>query len=68
MVQLYDLEADIAEQQNLALAMPEKVEELRQLLQTQVDRGRSTPGDSLTNDVAVKIDKKPKERKSKKKS
>jgi hypothetical protein len=43
--QLYDLEADPAEQTNLAVEHPELVARLGGLLRAQVDAGRSTPGD-----------------------
>jgi arylsulfatase A-like enzyme len=43
--QLYDLEADPAEQTNLAAEHPELVARLGGLLRAQVDAGRSTPGD-----------------------
>jgi arylsulfatase A-like enzyme len=43
-VQLYDLENDIGERQNLCDAFPEVVESLRSLLKTYVETGRSTPG------------------------
>lgn len=49
-VQLYDLDADPKEQNNLCKKYPEKVEELRQLLKRYVDQGRSTPGEHQKND------------------
>lgn len=43
-VQLYDLQADIGERVNLYDQHPEVVEELKALLTTYVEKGRSTPG------------------------
>ena len=56
--QLYNMETDIAEQINLANKMPEKVQELTQLIQKQVAAGRSTHGSKQSNAVAVDIFKK----------
>lgn len=53
--QLYNLNHDLSEQDNLASVMPEKVAELTALLQSQVAYGRSTPGIKQQNDVAVNI-------------
>ena len=53
--QLYNLDNDLSEQDNLASIMPEKVAELTALLQKQVANGRSTPGSKQHNDVAVNI-------------
>jgi hypothetical protein len=53
-VQLYDLANDIAETKNLAVAMPEKVAEMKALLERLITDGRSTPGAKQPNDVAVK--------------
>ncbi len=54
-VQLYDLEADPAETKNLDSEHPKVVEELTKLLQTYVDKGRSTPGKAQENNGKVKI-------------
>ncbi|PKA97285.1 arylsulfatase A-like enzyme [Flavobacteriaceae bacterium MAR_2009_75] len=48
-VQLYDLSADPEEKQNLYAQHPEKVEELKSLLVSYVDNGRSTPGKKQEN-------------------
>jgi len=54
--QLYDMEADPSEKNNLYTEMPEKVEELLAQLQEYVNLGRSTKGESQPNDVKkVKI-------------
>ena len=53
---------DLGEQSNLAAHMPEKVKDLRALLQKQVDQGRSTPGPEQANDARIVIDKRPKNR------
>ena len=54
-VQLFNLSDDIAETTNLQDKYPEKVEELTQLLQSYVDKGRSTPGEIQKNDRDVNI-------------
>ena len=57
-VQLYDLAADPAEQNNLQAQHPKEVERLTALLQQYVSRGRSTPGPAQANDVSVDLWKK----------
>jgi len=57
MIQLYDMEADLGEQNNLAAKMPEKVKELRALLENQIAQGRSTVGAAQNNDVAIDVEK-----------
>jgi arylsulfatase A-like enzyme len=59
LVQLYDMDKDLSEQNNLAAAMPEKVQAIRALLEKHVANGRSTPGAKQANDAAITIDKKP---------
>ena len=49
-LQLYDLEADIGEQYNLAAEHPEQVEALIALLTQYIQTGRSTPGVSQQNE------------------
>ncbi len=56
-MQLYDMEADIGESNNLINEHPERAERLYKALKLQVETGRSTPGIALKNDVRVKIDK-----------
>lgn len=53
-VQLYDLENDLGETRNLALQHPERVTELKALLEKLISDGRSTPGALQANDVEVK--------------
>ena len=53
-VQLYNLTDDIGETRNLADAMPEKVAEMKALLEKLITDGRSTPGTQQPNDVKVK--------------
>ncbi len=53
-IQLYDLANDIAETTNLSTTMPEKVAEMKALLEKLITDGRSTPGARQPNDVAVK--------------
>ncbi len=56
-IQLYDLEKDIEETTNVQHKYPEKVKELTDLLQSYVDRGRSTPGKNQTNENKTPIRK-----------
>jgi arylsulfatase A len=58
-VQLYDMETDPAEKVNLQSEQPDIVTRLLATLVDQVDRGRSTPGPDLSNDVPVDIWKGP---------
>jgi arylsulfatase A-like enzyme len=51
--QLYNLEADLGEQNNLYAQQPERVAEMTALLERLVTNGRSTPGPQLANDVPV---------------
>ena len=53
-VQLYNLADDIGETMNLADTMPEKVAEMKALLEKLITDGRSTPGAQQPNDVQVK--------------
>ena len=61
-VQLYDMEADPGETDNLQGEHPDIVDDLTQHLQLLVDRGRSTPGPELDNDVEVDIFKREQDR------
>ena len=54
-VQLYDLKKDIDETTNVQHKHPGKVKELTDLLQSYVDRGRSTPGKKQTNEGETPI-------------
>jgi arylsulfatase A-like enzyme len=54
-VQLYDLSSDPGERHNLQAAHPEIVARLTRLLEKIVAEGRSTPGPSQTNDVAIDL-------------
>jgi arylsulfatase A len=54
-VQLYDLEADLAERANLAEKRPEIVEQLARLLERYVAEGRSTAGEPQQNAVDVNL-------------
>jgi arylsulfatase A len=49
-IQLYDLNKDPGEQNNLQDQLPEKVVELQELLTTQILNGRSTPGANQQNE------------------
>ncbi len=52
-VQLYNLADDLGETNNLAAAMPEKIAEMKTLLEKLIADGRSTPGAPQKNDVEV---------------
>ncbi len=53
-VQLYNLDADIGEQTNLAGEKAERVAEMRALMERLITQGRSTPGAKQKNDVEVR--------------
>lgn len=53
--QLYDMSKDVGEQTNEYAQHPEIVERLTKLLQKTITEGRSTPGATAKNDVAVDI-------------
>jgi len=51
--QLYNLAEDLGEQQNLAADQPQRVEQMKKLLEEIIARGRSTPGARQDNDLEV---------------
>ena len=53
-IQLYDLSKDLGERANLAAKLPERVNELKALLESLIARGRSNPGPKQKNDVQVR--------------
>ena len=55
-VELYDLAADIGEENDLAGSRTEIVQRLTNELGTLVERGRSRPGEALANDTDVRFD------------
>jgi len=55
--QLYDLENDLAESENVQARYPEEVERLTKLLEQFVENGRSTPGAKQENDAEIKLRK-----------
>lgn len=55
--ELYDLRQDLPERRNLFAEHPDKVRELKDLLEKYVRDGRSTPGVLQTNDHAVDINR-----------
>lgn len=59
--QLYDMQADPGERNNLFESRPEIVEELLAQLTSDVERGRSTAGAPTTNDAEIVVWKKKKE-------
>ncbi len=65
-VQLYDLNADIAETTNVQADHPEVVARLTKLLEKYISDGRSTPGARRSNDVSVDVRKTGGERKKQK--
>ena len=52
-LQLFNLTEDKAEQRNLVETQPQRAQELLQILQTEVNNGRCTPGTKLPNDRQV---------------
>jgi len=54
-LQLYNLDNDIAEKNNLAEKYPEVVKELSALMKKYISDGRSTPGKKQANDVEIKL-------------
>ena len=56
-VQLYDLQRDPAERNNLCRQHRAEVSRLTQLLERYVTAGRSTPGPAQTNDVTIDLHK-----------
>ena len=54
-VQLFDVSKDPHEDHNLAAECPERVEKMIGLLKQQIEDGRSTPGQALTNENQVRI-------------
>ncbi len=52
--QLYDLEVDLGETNNLASLQPEQLAQMKVVLEKIIDDGRSTPGAPQQNDVSVK--------------
>jgi len=53
-VQLYNLDDDLGERTNLALQYPERVAQMKALLEKLITDGRSTPGAAQKNDVEVR--------------
>jgi hypothetical protein len=61
-VELYNLNKDLAEKHDVAEKYPEIVDRLSAALQSLVDRGRSRPGVVEANDRKVRFDVIPTER------
>ena len=59
LLQLYDLQQDIAEKNNVAKEHPELVKDLTKLMKSYVDNGRSTPGENVDNDTETTFMPKP---------
>lgn len=60
--QLYNLDADPAEKEDVKMGHADIINELTLLLQNQISRGRSTPGPAKKNDSEVSFTTYPKER------
>jgi len=58
-VQLYNLDDDLGETRNRAADEPQRVAEMKALLNRLIADGRSTPGPAQANDVEVTIHKRP---------
>jgi arylsulfatase A len=54
-VQLYDMDADVGETNNLQAVQAERTRQLLSLLEQYVARGRSTPGSSQSNDADINL-------------
>ncbi len=54
-IQLYDMETDMGEENNVSADHPEIVEELTWLLTSYIENGRSTAGGKLKNDTEVNL-------------
>ncbi|QDU77715.1 Arylsulfatase [Bremerella volcania] len=52
-MQLFNLSSDPGEQDNLVESHPEKVKQLLELLERQVEQGRCTPGEKVENDRKI---------------
>ncbi|MDM4016934.1 arylsulfatase [Roseiconus lacunae] len=52
-MQLYDLGSDPGESRNLIEQHPERVAKMTAMMREAIDRGRTTPGETLDNDVDI---------------
>lgn len=52
-IQLYNLESDLAESRNLAEEHPERVADMKAVLESYIQFGRSSPGSAQHNDIDV---------------
>ena len=57
LMQLYDMEKDPGEQNNLAASNPETAARLRKRLDEQIENGRTTPGPAQKNDARIVVAK-----------
>jgi len=60
--ELYDLQDDLSEAENVAAGHPDIVARLTALLENQIANGRSTPGPAQKSDVAVSLQAKPRKK------
>ena len=65
--ELYNLQSDLSETQDVAAQHPDVVRELTGLMQSYLDRGRSTPGAAQSNDAELSLDAKAAKGKGRKK-
>lgn len=54
-VQLFNVRTDPHEDNNVAAQHPDRVRQMVKLIETHVNRGRSTPGPTLQNDKKIKL-------------
>ena len=54
--ELYNLQADLSEKNNVSAAHPDVVEKLTALMQSYIANGRSTPGAAQKNAAAISLD------------
>ena len=54
-MQLYNMQSDISEKENLSGKNADKVAALKAMLEKYVAQGRSTPGEKQANDVEIKL-------------
>ncbi len=67
--ELYNLQVDVSETQDVSSDNPEITERLTRTMQSYIDRGRSTRGGDQKNDTAFSLDAKtPKKRKASKRN
>ncbi len=66
--ELYRMDTDLSEKSDVISGNPDVAERLTQLLETVIERGRSTPGATQPNDFALSLEAKASTEKNKRKS